>query len=345
MEVDDTTVPNPIYGQVKAWIAQKEAYEIQHQRRAPLTPAQRTALEALCLPSPRLPALGHTNWVGWLDRYRQVTASQSYRYDEKESGTALAGGTPGRICRVEVSDDGGLWRRPLGGTTPSGGGWVFPSPGAGLLSSTGEPLDPDDSSGTPHIPVFLTKKMAKQYAAKCAVEFLIKHRYMPANIQLGIHQEVAAEDANADAEAAAGAASAVGLVPFPSGRTMPPEEDDASPTPSSQLRGGGPHARELVLTLCESLGFPAPRYLVTPLSSSSSSSSLALFNGRPTFPTFPNDAYHGELLALCEAARLDFFAAEGPEAVKDAMAGRLLERLREVEAKQAAQFAAMGIKV
>lgn len=345
MEVGDTTVPNPIYGQVKAWIAQKEAYELQHQRRAPLTPAQRNALDALRMLSPRLPAVGHANWVGWLNEYRQATAPTrpADRYDEQESGTVLAGGSRGRICRVEVSDDGGLRRRPQrgGATTTSGGGWVFPSPGAGLLSSTGDPaLIP--GGGTPHIPVFSTKKMAKQYAAKCAVEFLIKHRYMPGDIQLGVQRQVAADDANA--EVAAGATSAVGLVPFPEGGTMAPEEadddDDAEHTTESGGRGGG-GPRDLVRTLCASLGFPAPRYLVTPLSFSSYSRHI-LYDGRVDFP---NDAHDGELLALCEDAHLDGFAAEGPEAAKDAVAGRLLECLREIEAERAAQLAAMGIRV
>lgn len=356
MEVDDTTtVPNPIYAQVKAWIAQKEAYELQHQRRAPLTPAQRNALEALRMLSPRLPAVGHTNWVGWLNDYRQATAPTRPpdRYDEQESGTVLAGGTRGRICRVEVSDDGGLrLRRPQRGgtttTTTGGGGWVFPSPGAGLLSSMGDPaLVP--GGGTPHIPVFSTKKKAKQYAARCAVEFLIKHRYMPADIQLGVQRQVAADDANA--EVAAGATSAAGLVPFPEGGTMAPEEagedddDDAEHTTESGGGGGGGGGpRDLVRTLCASLGFPAPRYLVTPLSFSSYSRHT-FFDGRADFPNDVHDAHNGELLALCEHAHLNGFAAEEPEAVKDAVAGRLLERLREIEAERAAQLAAMGIRV
>lgn len=66
-EVDDTVIPNPIYREVKAWIAQKEAYELKHNQRADLTGAQRNALETLRLPSHLLPTVGNTNWVGLLN--------------------------------------------------------------------------------------------------------------------------------------------------------------------------------------------------------------------------------------------------------------------------------------
>lgn len=40
-----------IYQEVKAWIAKQEAFEAQYNRPAPLTDAQRMALQSLRLPS------------------------------------------------------------------------------------------------------------------------------------------------------------------------------------------------------------------------------------------------------------------------------------------------------
>lgn len=56
------------YQEVKAWIAKQEAYEAEHKQPAPLTNAQRKALEALRVPATAStpPALDDVNYVGKL---------------------------------------------------------------------------------------------------------------------------------------------------------------------------------------------------------------------------------------------------------------------------------------
>lgn len=57
-----------IYQEVKAWIAQQEAFEAQHNKPAPLTNAQRIALQNLHLATststPPLPSLSPAVAVG-----------------------------------------------------------------------------------------------------------------------------------------------------------------------------------------------------------------------------------------------------------------------------------------
>lgn len=428
-----TTVPNPIYREVKAWIAEKEAYERKHNRRAPLTNAQRSALETLRLPSRLLPAVGNTNWVGFLNEYRQATSPGGHiDYAEQEAGTPLAAGNKGHICRVEL--DATLLRGR--GRCGGGGGLVFPSSSRAGLVQRAQKRGGDENGRIPvmmeeeqetmmTMPVFATKKMAKQYAAKCAVEFLIEHRYVPEDLHVKIQQQVARDED--DADVAAGVTTAVGSVSFPlhtrplashSDATADPEDGAPSPTPSSQLKRVHEHtesdgtrvqagedglppppskgqftktttppapyttvtmqyqhpiepmsassnnnatttintlptavptnARELVATLCRSLGFPPPRYNITavPLADEQDSHSgraVIKNGGKPLFlfdghPEFANDAHDDELIALREYARLRGVRAESQETIKNAVAGKLLSRLREIEAERRAQL-------
>lgn len=57
---NNITVPASVYAEAKAWIASQEAFEAEHKTPAPLTSAQRKALEALRLP------IGDVNYVGML---------------------------------------------------------------------------------------------------------------------------------------------------------------------------------------------------------------------------------------------------------------------------------------
>lgn len=445
------TVPNPIYQQVKAWIAEKEAYELKHNRRAPLTNAQRSALEVLRQPSRQFPAVGNTNWVGLLNEYRQATAPGGHiNYAEQEAGAPLAGGNKGHICRVEL--DATLLRGRGGGLvfplSPSGAGLVpqaqkhrggAGNDGIGRIPITMEEEEEEEQQQetTMTMPVFTTKKMAKHYAAKCAVEFLVEHRYVPEDLHVKIRQQVAQDAGDADV-VAAGVTKAVGSVSFPlhttrasasqaADATVDHEDGSAapSPTPSSQLKRvhehtesdgaraqAGEHglptikrqftkttaaatttttatmpyqqptepmlaslnnnknnttttilatvvpanARELVATLCGNLGFPPPRYNITPLPAADEQDNhhggggggvariknggkpLFLFDGHPEFA---NDAHDDELIALREHARLSAVRAESHETVKNAVAGKLLSRLREIEAERRAQLEAL----
>lgn len=195
---DTLTLPDPIYGEVKAWIALQEDYERQNLKRAPLTNAQRAALEALRPLPRRLPSVGNANWVGILNECNQqfTAASDSIVNTELESGTVLAGGTTGRICLVTIS------KILVDGTA---GTCTFPSPGAGCFPS-------EHDASAMRIPVFAIKKVAKQYAAKCACEYLVKHGRMPRQLRTRVETEAASVETG---NIVAKGVTAAGLVDFP----------------------------------------------------------------------------------------------------------------------------------
>lgn len=342
--------------------------------------------------------------------FRQATSpGGQIEYTEEESGTILSGGTKGRICRVEL--DGMLFRGMAGGC-------LFPSVGAGFLPRARTKREKDGLMlDEETIPVFATKKMAKQYAAKCAVEWLIKRGRMPENIQAKVERRVAKDED--DAEVVAGATTSVGSVEFPPQGDPDPEDspeaqmmremeegetyiDDKgrkrtdhpngvttihppSPHPPPKKRSVAPfppdhtavqypiepisassttattvaaadptqvlptavptNARELVATLCQKLGFPPPRYVITPPiadehseGESANGKPLFMFDGHPEFANGDNDE---ELICLREYARLTGVRAEGQETMKNVVAGKLLARLREIEAERRAQLEAL----
>lgn len=125
------------------------------------------------------------------------------------------------------------------------GGCCFPSPGAGLLPPAKTKRQKNGlMTGSETIPVFATKKMAKQYAAKCAVEFLIKRGYMLENIQAKFERPVDKDEH--DAGVAAGSTTAVGSVPWPLVGGEDNNNDDSElppPSPEPGTAGAG-HKRD-----------------------------------------------------------------------------------------------------
>lgn len=59
--------PNPLYQEVKAWVAEQEAFEVANQTPAPLTDVQRMFLEDFCA-RPPLPDIGQMDYVSLLRR-------------------------------------------------------------------------------------------------------------------------------------------------------------------------------------------------------------------------------------------------------------------------------------
>ncbi|RYP69240.1 hypothetical protein DL771_006208 [Monosporascus sp. 5C6A] len=147
-------VPTPSYSVLQEWILQQQEYEAMHSRPAPLTAAQRrllTELELALTVTPTEPEVGDTNWIGILLEYR--AANQIYPGDSavefaEEAAPASPGHPAGAVrwrCQVRIEE-----RRAA----------PFPSP-------------------SPEPPSFARKKDAKQFAARCAVEWLRANGHMP----------------------------------------------------------------------------------------------------------------------------------------------------------------------
>ncbi|KAI0010134.1 hypothetical protein F4779DRAFT_616864 [Xylariaceae sp. FL0662B] len=140
----------PTYQSIQNWICQQQEYEATHSSPAPLTDAQRKALRALQLALPQTPMppvevnVGDTNWF----RASRPRLNGDNKVDFRES--SVDGLTLSWLCEVLIGEH----------PTP------FPGPSGGLL--------PDGKQ-----PSFPRKKDAKQYAAKCAIEWLRNNGHMP----------------------------------------------------------------------------------------------------------------------------------------------------------------------
>jgi hypothetical protein len=131
---------------------------------------------------------------------------------------------------------------------------VFPSAeGGGLL--------PDDS-GTPVPPHFTRKKDAKQYAAKCCIEYLMGHGFMPTD---GVNVEFP----KPKPLPAPTPAKAKKKNPIPVPNPNP------APTPSDGNGGkedSEPATTTRVGSLCRLMGLAVPTYRITPSAEVSSTS-------------------------------------------------------------------------
>lgn len=265
-----------MYAEVKAWIAQQEAFEKATKTPAPLTNAQRKALEVLRLPLSVTPPpeLGHVDYISLLNRYRQANyTGQELDWDEREASTKAVGGAIGRICSVTITESRKHPEAPVES---------FPAPGYGF-----------EKGESP--PVFPRKKDAKQYAAKCAVEWLIAQSMMPSNLR-----DVTFPKAQLPSRLTTSSFSRR-LVTTSSDDEDSDEdsEDDSSPSsppgspsPAPQRPAGGtssPGAVDLgdeslpatqrVTALCAELGIRAPRYVTN----RSASGRDRCFDGYPDF--------------------------------------------------------------
>ncbi|KAL0931811.1 uncharacterized protein CTRU02_212764 [Colletotrichum truncatum] len=140
---------------LKAWIAQKEAYEAQHGRPAPLTDVEASAIAVLLQPAPRPePVIGKENWIGVLNHFLQVREKKVTFSDEARQIPRLGKAPELRwACFAKFDSTGD----------------TFPRAGNGI--DEGASLSPD----------FTRKQDAKQFAAKCACEWLMENGLMRRN--------------------------------------------------------------------------------------------------------------------------------------------------------------------
>lgn len=244
-----------LYAEVKAWIAQQEAFEKATKTPAPLTNAQRKALEVLRLPLSVTPPpeLGNVDYISLLNRYRQANPTgQELDWDEREASTKAVGGAIGRICRVTITESRKHPEAPVES---------FPAPGYGFQKGESPP-------------VFPRKKDAKQYAAKCAVEWLIAQSLMPSNLR-----DVTFPKAQLPSRLTTSSFSRRPITTSSDEDSDGDSENDdsppgsPSPAPQQPARGGSPGAVDFgddslpatqrVTALCAELGMQAPRYVTT----------------------------------------------------------------------------------
>ncbi|KAJ0109252.1 rrna-processing protein efg1 [Diaporthe amygdali] len=261
---NDPPFPNPLYQEVKAWVAEQEAYELTNQAPAHLTDAQRVFLDSFRAKSP-LPEIGQVDYVSLLCRYRQANPTgKKITFAEGMHSERSAEGPPQWTCTVELSES--LAHEPAIKR--------FPAAGFGF-----------DETGCPP---FGKKKDAKQYAAKCAIDWLITQSLMPSNLQ----------DVTSPKQ----------QLPFP--RPLPIQASQSakrpndgtngvlSPPPKRKTKGtngavdvddNSLPATQRVTTLCHSMKLRAPTYRLT----NSDPRANYIFDGYPDFgedsDEFPED--------------------------------------------------------
>ncbi|KAH6850261.1 hypothetical protein B0I37DRAFT_371183, partial [Chaetomium sp. MPI-CAGE-AT-0009] len=133
------------YRDLKEWIAEQE------RNPKPLTPLQQRAISDLRRSIE--PEIGDRDWVSLMNRYTQAH-----------------GGTPAFIDEPAPEE---RWTyRCLFKPTADAEQMEFPNPEAGFTPN---------EHGIPAAPSFGRKKDAKQYAARCCIEWLMKGGYMPSD--------------------------------------------------------------------------------------------------------------------------------------------------------------------
>lgn len=170
---------------------------------------------------------------------------------------------------------------------------------------------------------FPTKKAAKHFAAKCAVEWLVAHGHElatppPLN---GPTPPFATPHTNP-----AAVQTTDSTIPLPGKPQMMQVSSECDGT-SGAATAITPFTRTttLVADLCNDLNFPAPKYKMV-------EHTPGVFSGMAQF----DDYGHSELIALNKASLVRDIV--GKEATRQAIAAKVLEKLQEIEAGRDAQL-------
>ncbi|KAI1180114.1 hypothetical protein F4777DRAFT_361565 [Nemania sp. FL0916] len=305
------------YDLIHTWIGrQKEA-------PAPLTDNLRSALvgleyalkaEAMSV-SLAEPEIGDQNWIGLLQEYRAAHPVRgSIEVNFNEGSVDLYGrGQPLRWkCSVSIHEAPGA---------------QFPPSGS---SSNGH----DAGAANHHQPTFARKKDAKKYAAKCAVDWLRAHGYMPESGGVKFPKPLLQhpqpqKQRLQQQQTPAGVVGQKRRAETPADRERDSNGRDSTAL-NAKLEPSGPTATARVAELCTSLGYHAPAYRTEPTGD-------GFFNGWADFGV--------------GAALLPFDAAEvsrindslGKKETRELVAEKLLVPLRaEKQARAAATEAFMA---
>ncbi|KAK1598521.1 uncharacterized protein LY79DRAFT_586609 [Colletotrichum navitas] len=138
---------------LKSYIAEKERFEAENGRPAPLSETEVEAIAVLLRPAPRLdPDLGGENWLGLLNHFQQVRGQKITFKDAPREHPRLGKAPELRwACTATFTSTGD----------------VFPRPGYGV-----------DAAADAIVPDFPRKQDAKQYAARAACKWLIDNGHM-----------------------------------------------------------------------------------------------------------------------------------------------------------------------
>ncbi|AEO57630.1 hypothetical protein MYCTH_2304004 [Thermothelomyces thermophilus ATCC 42464] len=214
-----------IYRDLKAWI------EEQERNPKPLSPLQQKAISILL--GPQEPDIGSRDWVSLLNLFNQAHGSGSSFTDRPAPGQKW-------LCQC-------VFR-----LNPYSAPMTFPGPEAGFVP---------DEKGTPAAPSFGRKKDAKQYAAKCCVEWLMKAGYMPSD---GVSVE-SPKNKVRPAAAAAAVAVAAAAATRQASPTKAGTAAQAKPTAGNDGEDDDePPVTKRVEELCRTLGLIVPQYKITP---------------------------------------------------------------------------------
>lgn len=172
---------------------------------------------------------------------------------------------------------------------------------------------------------FTSKKAAKSFAAKCAVEWLAAQGFMPSHLQ-------AASSPPPKMQAPLPAAPTLKRAPQSTGSSTSTSNTTITPPPKRQattapMRPDSASEAAAVATLCHELNLPAPKYEIVETAPNS-----GVFDGRAQFEDYGDL----DLLSLTEAGVVQ--GVGGKDATRQAVAAKLLERLREIEAVRDAQL-------
>ncbi|KAH8837299.1 hypothetical protein MCOR27_009010 [Pyricularia oryzae] len=231
---------------IKKWIALQEASQRDTGRPTSLTPAQLKAIRelnqaALVAFAPVEPKPDR-NWIGLLHMYRDAHPDGSaIEFVDEDRGMDSRGG-------------GSLWCSFV--TLPEAKGLRFPGPH--------NAVNPD---GT--LPSFAKKKDAKQFAARCAVEWLMQQQLMPANGESVVFKKariqtptVIREAPHRAVEHATTTASA-SQPPLHQTKTGQPATDPGAVAESTKDEALGDRSFvSQVEQLCTQLGYGRPTYVL-----------------------------------------------------------------------------------
>ncbi|KAK2050426.1 hypothetical protein LZ31DRAFT_548269 [Colletotrichum somersetense] len=203
---------------LKSYIAEKERFETENGRPAPLSETEVEAIAVLLHPVPRLGLdLGSENWLGLLNHFQQVR-NQKIAFTDAPREHPRLGKTPELrwACTALFTSTGD----------------VFPRPGYGL----------DAAAAGATLPDFPRKQDAKQYAAMAACKWLIDNGQMLPSGELPKLPKAFAPAASAAAAAFASPSASV-LPAKRSPPSSPPVVADGFSTAAAKKRQDSQPAR------------------------------------------------------------------------------------------------------
>ncbi|KAK4043194.1 hypothetical protein C8A01DRAFT_32684 [Parachaetomium inaequale] len=241
--VGSSTLDEPVnYRDLKSWI------EEQERNPTPLSPLQQRAISDLRRSLE--PKVDDRDWVSLLNLYNQAHGGISDFKDHPAADNRWI-----NWCHFELAPDAEQL--------------TFPNPEAGFTIN---------EAGALAAPCFGRKKDAKQYAAKCCIEWLMKGGYMPSD---GVSVEFAKGKARPVLPTAK---------QTPTTNPPPPNQPITTTTVSQPTTtttttahdDDDPPATKRVEDLCRLIGLAIPQYKIAPVDSPSLSGTQ-FFDGRADF--------------------------------------------------------------